>query len=101
MDIRKLLSSIRLVWSGSRVTRAVILGAVTLSVAVLLVLHAVTLHTQKEAEELRLKAQQLEQENQKLEEKIDNLGTLEGIKDVAQGELGLVDPDTVIITPEK
>ena len=75
--------------------------AVVIALTALLVLHSVTLDAQARKEQWRAQAQQLEQENQELEEKIDNLGTLEGIKDIAQDELGLVDPDTVIITPGK
>jgi len=41
----------------------------------------------------------LEQENADLAEKTDKLGTNSSIKDIAQSELGLVDPDTIIIDP--
>ena len=40
-----------------------------------------------------------EQENAKLKEKTEAAGTLEGIKDIAREELGMVDPGTVIIDP--
>lgn len=85
---------------SSRGTIIAITIAVVVALAALLVLHSVTLDARQRAEQWRAQAQQLEQENQSLEEKIDNLGTLEGIKDIAQEELGLVDPDTVIITPD-
>ena len=35
-----------------------------------------------------------------LEKLFGNLGTLEGIKDIAENLLGLTDPDTIIIQPE-
>ena len=41
----------------------------------------------------------LEQENADLTEKKDNLGTNSSIRDIAREELGLVDPDTIIIDP--
>lgn len=85
---------------GSHVTIVAVSIAVVIALAALLVLHSVTLDAQARAEQWRAQAQQLEQENQALEDKIDNLGTLEGIKDIAKEELGLVDPDTVIITPD-
>ena len=84
---------------SSRGTVIAVTIAVVIAIAALLVLHSVTLDAQAQAERWRAQAQQLEQEQQDLEDKIDNLGTLEGIKDIAQDELGLVDPDTVIITP--
>ena len=40
-------------------------------------------------------------ENNELEDTISNMGTLQGIKDLAGKLLGLVDPDTVIILPEQ
>ena len=48
-------------------------------------------------EDMRSEAAALEDENAALEEKIGNLGTLEGIRDIAREILGLVDPDTIII----
>ena len=85
---------------SSRRTVLAISIALAIALTALLVLHSVATDYQAKAEQWRAQAQQLEQENQALEDKIDNLGTLEGIKDIAKEELGLVDPDTVIITPE-
>ena len=102
MGIREFFSRFRLVAKrSSRLTKLVILGAVIISLTALLVLHSLTLKAQNEGELWRNQAQQLEQENQKLEDKIKNLGSLEGIKDIAQEILGMVFPDTVIIRPEK
>ena len=44
-------------------------------------------------------AASLIQENADLKEKQENLGSDSSIKDIAREELGLVDPDTVIIDP--
>jgi cell division protein FtsB len=41
----------------------------------------------------------LEQAQQDLQNRIDDLGTDEAVRQIAQEELGLVDPDTVIIIP--
>lgn len=41
----------------------------------------------------------LEQENEDLAEKKENLGSSSSIKEIAREELGLVDPDTIIIDP--
>ena len=43
----------------------------------------------------------LEQENADLTEKKDKLGSNGSIKDIAQEELGLVGPDTIIIDPNR
>ena len=84
---------------SSKATIIAIALAVIIALAALLVLRSMTLEAQARMDQARTQAQQLEQENLALEEKIDNLGTLEGIKDIAKEELGLVDPDTVIIKP--
>ena len=44
-------------------------------------------------------AAELEHENAELENKTDNIDSSSVIKDIAQEELGLVDPDTIIIDP--
>ena len=85
---------------SSKLTKAAIFLAVTFATIALLVLHALTLNLQEQAQAAKDQAQQLEQENDRLEDKIDNLGSLEGAQDIAKDELGLVDPDTIIIVPE-
>ena len=42
-------------------------------------------------------AAQFEQDNAELQENIDNLDTVQGVEQVARDELGLVNPDTVVI----
>lgn len=48
---------------------------------------------------LENQAAQLEQENAALQENIGNLDTVQGVEQVAGDELGLVNPDTVLIQP--
>lgn len=101
MEIRTKAGNFKLVPKrSSRATKIAVCVAIVLSVVTILVLHASTLDAQEQVEAWRTKAQQLEQEKQRLEDKITNLGTLEGIKDIAQDELGLTDPDSIIIEPE-
>ena len=42
----------------------------------------------------------LEGTNADLQDKIDRAGSVQGIQDIAREELGLVNPDTVLIQPE-
>lgn len=48
-------------------------------------------------EEKRQQAAALEQENRELQEKQEKLGSSDSVRDIAQEELGMVDPDTVIV----
>ena len=101
MNIRETANQFKpVVKRSSWTTKIVVCATILLSIVVILVLHSFTLDAQARADAWRQKAQQLEQENQKLEEKIENLGTLEGIKDIAQDELGMTDQDTIILEPE-
>ena len=101
MTIRELMRQIRLVNKrSSRTTKIAVCTAIALSTAALLVLHSAALDAQAKADAWRERAQQLEQENERLQDQIDKLGSLESIEQIAKDELGLVDPDTIVIQPE-
>lgn len=101
MTIRELMRHIKLVNKRtSRTTKIAVCTAVALSVAALLVLHSAALDAQAKADAWRERAQQLEQENDRLQSQIDNLGSADSVEQIAKDELGLVDPDTIVIQPE-
>lgn len=101
MSIRKMTSQFQLVCKrSSRLTKIVVCAAVVLSVVTILVLRSATLEAQAKADAWRAEAQKQEQEKSRWEELLGNLGTLDGIKDIAENILGLTDPDTVVIEPE-
>lgn len=101
MTIRELMRQVKLVNKpSSRMTKIAVGTAVALSVVALLVLHSAALDAQAKADAWREKAQQLEQENERLQSQIESLGSLESIEQIAKDELGLVDPDTIVIQPE-
>ena len=93
-------SRIRLVYRrSSTLLKCVVLAAIVLSMAALLALRA-SIQTQKqEQEDLRHQAAILEEENRELEDRIDKLGSVQSVEQIAQDELDLVDPDTVILDP--
>ncbi len=100
--IIRLLKRIRLVYRrSSTTTRAVMLCAIVLAMAAVLTLNLTISAAQDRTNDLRDQAAQLEQSNQQLEEDIGNLGSSESVKDIAKDELGMVDPDTVIIDPKE
>jgi len=100
--IMGILKRVRLVYRRSSVlTKTVVLSAGVLAMAALLTLNLTIEGVRNKTNELRDQAAQLEQENSQLEENIDNLGSVEGVEQIAKDELGLVDPDTVIIEPEE
>ena len=54
----------------------------------------------EETENLREEASDLEHANTELEKKTDELGSVKSLEDIAREELGLVDPNTIIIDPQ-
>jgi cell division protein FtsB len=100
--ILRKLKRIRLVYRrSSPLVKTVVLSAIALSAAALLTLALTIGAARNHTNVLAGQAAQLEQENQKLEDKIDKQGSLEGVKDYAEDELDLVDPDVVVIDPEE
>ena len=101
MGIREKLSQFRLVRKrSSRLTKIVVCVTIVVSVLALLVLRSATLDAQAKKEAWRQEAQQQEQEQNRWEELKENLGSIEGIRDIAELLLGLTDPVTVVIQPE-
>ena len=79
--------------------KVVVIVLIVFSTAALIALSWVRQSIQVQTEDLRQEAMALEQENKDLENKIEGLGTVQSIEEIAQEELGLVQPDTVIIQP--
>jgi cell division protein FtsL len=93
----KPFSRIRLVYRrSSLLLKCVVLVAIILSTAALLTIRHSIRSSQQELEQLRNQAARLEQENQQLDQQTSELGTVDSIKQIAQEELDLVDPDAII-----
>lgn len=95
------LKAIRLEFGrSSPLLKAVVSAAIALSTVTLITLRLAQWDAQAATEELRQRAARLEQENALLQEQIESLGTPESIRQIAAKELGLVDPNTIIIDSE-
>lgn len=100
--ILKKLRRVKLVFRHSRpLTKAVALCAVVFSMAALLILQGTIVESRENTESLLEQAAALEQQNQDLQQRVDELGTVQSTRRIAQEELGMVDPDTVIIVPQQ
>ena len=80
----------------STLNKVVIAAAVVLSSLTLLSLRLVRLEAEETLADLRQQAAILDQRNDELRRDIDELGTTDSVRKIAQEELGLVDPDTII-----
>ena len=84
---------------GPRKLKIVLIGLILACTAALVALGLVRSRIQQQTQAALDQAAALEQENQELAEKKENLGSSGSIKDIAREELDLVDPDTIIIEP--
>ena len=80
--------------------KAVLIVLIGLSTAALVALRWVHNGIQAETQRKTEQAAAMEGENADLQEKIDSIGSVQSIRQIAQDELGLADPDTVLIHPE-
>ena len=85
---------------GKPIIKIALLGVLVLSITALIAIHYGISKKDAQNQQLEQQVTELEQENQKLEDQIDKLGSVESVEDIAQNELGLVNPGTVIIQPE-
>ena len=92
---------VRVVFRRSKpLTKILALVVLVLCMAVVCVLSALSQQAKARTARLEQQAAELEKENQQLEQYIDDLDTVQGIEYIAREELGLVDPDTVVLEPE-
>ena len=80
--------------------KAVLIVLIVLSTAALVARRWVHNGIQAETQRKTEQAAAMEGENADLQEKIDSIGSVQSIRQIAQDELGLADPDTVLIHPE-
>ena len=86
---------------SSRRTKMTVTIMVAACMVALLTLNLTINALNKRAEEARKEAARLEYEQGQLKEDIDGLGSAGSVEDIAQGELGMVPGDSVVIRPEQ
>ena len=84
---------------GPRKLKILLFALILACAAALIALGVVRGRIQQQTKEALDQAATLEQENAELAEKKEELGTSSSIRDIAKEELGLVEPDTIIIEP--
>lgn len=92
---------IRLVFGkASPLLKTVVAAVIVLSTITLITLRMGQLEAKAATDRLQQQASQLERDNARLTQRIDALGTAESIRLIAEEELGLVEPDTIIFDIE-
>ena len=99
--IKEFLSRIRLTYRRTNnVTKMAVAAAIVACMVTLIVLGVSIRNLKSRTEDLRQKAGVLEEANRELNEKISELGTDKSTVEIAEEELGLVQPGAVVIQTE-
>ena len=80
--------------------KIVLILLIVFSTVALMALRWVHNGIQDEIQELKDEAAAIEHANEVLDEKQGQIGSVQSIQDIAKEELGLVDPDTILIDPQ-
>ena len=85
---------------ASNILKILLVILIVFSIVTLAALRWVHRGILSQIDELKEEASGLEYANEELEQKLDDLDSVQSIQDIAEDELGLVDPDTILIDPE-
>ena len=83
----------------SNILKIILTVLILFSIVALVALRWVHSGILTQIDALKDEAAGLEYENQALTEKIGELGGVQSVQNIAEGELGYIDPNTVLITP--
>lgn len=85
---------------ASNILKIILVLLILSSIVALVALRWVHNGILTEIADLKQEASDLEFANQELDRKTEEIGSVQSIQDIAEDELGLVDPDTVVIDLE-
>lgn len=101
MERKNPLKNVKVVLRPSPMAlKIVVTVLIVFSMGALIALRWVHNAIRAQTENLRSEAAAIEYANSELEEKTKNLGSVQSIRDIAKEELGMVDPNAVIIDAE-
>ena len=100
-EIKTRFGRIQLVFQrSSNLSKMMIIAVIVLCMGTLITLRLYTNALESKNEDLRQKAVALEQQNSELDEKMDDIDSVQRVEEIAGEELGLVHPATVVFQPE-
>ena len=85
---------------ASNILKIILILLILFSIVALVALRWVHSGILTQIDALKDEAAGLEYANEVLDQKTEELGSVQSIQDIAKEELGLVDPDTILIDPE-
>ena len=85
---------------ASNILKVLLIILILFSIVALMALRWVHNGILTEISDLKQEASDLEYANQELDRKTEEIGSVQSIQDIAEEELGLVDPNTILVEPE-
>ena len=85
---------------ASNILKIILTILILFSIVALIALRWVHNGILTQIDDLKDEASELEHANEVLDQKTQELGSVQSIRDIAQEELGLVDPNIIVIDPE-
>ena len=98
--ITKAMKRIRLVYCCNKGLRVLVLCTIVICMAAMIAIGVADKAARDRYEDAAWQAAGLEHENQKLDDKIGNLGSADSVEQIAKDEEGMQDPDTEKIEPK-
>ena len=90
----------RIVWNNSTpLLKILVVSLVVFSVLALAALSWVKLSVREQTRQAQTQSAQVAGQNRKLQERLGDMESDEAVRSMAQEELGLVDPNAVVIVP--
>ena len=80
-------------------TKLVLIALILVCMAALITLRLTSVQLRREIQELRTEAAELEAQITDLNEKLEQMDSVEGVENIAEDELGLVAPNTIVMDP--
>lgn len=102
MSERKItVGKIQIIWSrSSMLLKILVIVLIVFSMAALTALTWARQNILEETEQMRSEAAALIERDQVLEDRIQSMDSVDTIQEIAEEELGMVTPDTILVRPE-
>lgn len=95
------LGKVQIIWRhSSLLLKTLVIVLIVFSMAAMAALGWVRLSIQNQTGQMLAEAAALEEKNKELNQRIQNIDAVDTIQSIAEEELGMVTPDTVLIRPE-
>lgn len=98
---KKLFGKVQIVWSRSTtLLKVLVILLIVFSMVALVALNWVRASIQRQTEAVQAEAAAVEDRNEVLKERMEDISSVGSVQEIAKEELGLVSPDTILIKPQ-